>query len=149
MRKRRANPATDTRDKFRIYDRDAAADWNINCNTAPIRYDPAWSRTGLVAVDSSPNVADPPLNLVIPAGDDPLGAIGFFVVITAAATFNVWRRTGLTGAGLGWVRIHQVVLGAADSNVEQYVETGFGDVFVQVATGAAGGTPVAVHVGAA
>jgi len=148
MRHRKTNPRTDPRDKARIYDQDAAADWNLNANRAPIRYDPAWSRTGLVVVDSSPNVAEPAPNLVIPASE-PLGAIGFFVVITAAATFNVWRKTGLTTAGLGWVRIHQVVLGASDSNVEQYVETGFGDVFVQVAAGAAGGTPVALHVGAA
>lgn len=153
MRKRKTNPRTDPRDKARIYDQDAAADWNINCGTAPIRYDPVWSRTGIVANDADPNVTPPADNLIIPAGDDPLGAIGFFVIVTQNTTFQVWRRTGLP-APLAWVRVpigaaHSVTLGAADSNGERYVETGFGDVFVQVSAGADGGHPVALHVGAA
>lgn len=154
MRNRKANPRTDPRDKARLYDEDAAADWNLNCATAPIRYHSRWSRTGVTSNDADPNASDPPEEQVIPASRDPLGAIGFFAVVTQNTTFQVWRKTGLTAAGLGWVRVpigaaHSVTLGASDSNAEVYVETGWGDCFIQVSAGADGAHPVALHAGVA
>lgn len=121
-------------------------------NTEPVLYEDVGLISALTANDSAPTSSEPTAaRTIIGAGVSKIG-----LWCNNACTLAVWTRAKVASAVAGhvgeaaymWVRVAVVTFLGTTADVEQVVSTRFRDVFVQVVSGAAQGTPITVRIGA-
>jgi hypothetical protein len=107
---------------------------------------------GFTSNDANPNLTPPAADRILlgsPESDaSPISHVAVWGAVTAATVLAVWVRTGLTQAGMAWARVARINLSNVTTDLEAVVAVGARDVFVQVESGATGGTPVKFAVAA-
>ena len=148
-RPKRGNLATRL---YEAYDERAVAA-SVVAVAPPFQYPLGKVFGPIAAVDDAPNTTEPANTRIIfgatdhPATVSRIAITPFWTVAAQAAGYRVWARTGLTGAGEPkWTLLKIVALAGDGTDLEQVVDVGFRDVFIQVVSGVDAGHPLSLAV---